>query len=69
MKKQRSVLLFEQTIKSKATLKNYTYQLNKFREWSKIKNYDGLLQAPQKQIQELLEDYVHLILLQSEHFG
>ena len=52
------MLLFEQAIKSEATKKAYQYQLNKFRTWAKIKNYDGLLQAPQKQIQEMLEDYV-----------
>lgn len=34
------------------------YQLNKFKEWSKIKDFNGLLQAPQKDIQILLEDYV-----------
>jgi integrase/recombinase XerD len=58
MSKQRSLLLFEQAIKSKATLKNYKYHLENFMKWAKIKNYDGLLQAPQKNIQILLEDYV-----------
>ncbi len=55
---QRSLLLFEQAIKSEATKKAYMYQLNKFKEWSKIKDFNGLLQAPQKDIQILLEDYV-----------
>lgn len=58
MPKQRSMLLFEQGIKSEATKTAYKYHLEKFRVWSKIKNYDGLLQAPPKQIQELIEDYV-----------
>ena len=52
------MLLFEQAIKSEATKKAYLYQLNKFKEWAEIKNFDGLLQAPQKEIQILLEDYV-----------
>jgi len=52
------MLLFEQSIKSPVTRKVYKYNLKKFLEWTKIKNYDGLLQAPQKQIQELVEDYV-----------
>jgi len=52
------MLLFEQAIKSEATKVAYKYHLEKFRVWSKIKNYDGLLQAPHKQIQELIEDYV-----------
>jgi len=50
--------MFEQAIKSEATKKAYKYQLNKFKEWAKIKNFDGLTQAPQKDIQILLEDYV-----------
>ncbi len=52
------MLLFEQAIKSEATKTAYKYHLEKFLDWAKIKNYDGLLQAPPKQIQELIEDYV-----------
>ena len=55
---QRSQLIFEGAIQTEATREAYLYQLEKFREWTKIKDYDSLLQAPQKQIQELLEDYV-----------
>jgi len=55
---QRSLLLFEESIKSKATKKAYRYQLEQFLKWTKIKNFDSLLQAPQADIQRLLEDYV-----------
>ncbi len=58
MTQQRSLLLFEQAIKSEATKKAYLYHLNKFKKWAKIKDFNGLLQAPQKDIQILLEDYV-----------
>jgi len=58
MTRQRSILLFEQAIKSEATKKAYQYQLEKFRKWSKIKTFDGLFQAPEKDIQIMLEDYV-----------
>jgi len=58
MSRQSSMRLFEQALKSEATKKAYRYQLNKFKEWAKIKNFDGLLQAPQIDIQVLLEDYV-----------
>ncbi len=58
MTNQRCLLLFEQAIKSKITKKSYLYQLEKFRQWAKIKDFNGLLQAPQKDIQILLEDYV-----------
>ena len=55
---QRSLIIFEESIKTEATRKAYLYQLEQFRRWTKIKDFDSLLQAPQKQIQELLEDYV-----------
>jgi len=55
---QRSLIIFEESIKTEATRKAYLYQLEQFRKWTKIKDFDSLLQAPQKQIQELLEDYV-----------
>jgi len=56
--RQRSILLFEQGIKSEATRKAYRYQLDQFLAWSKIKDYDSLLQADQKSMQILLEDYL-----------
>ena len=46
------MLLFEQAIKSEATKTAYKYHIEKFRDWTKIKNYDGLLQAPPKQCQD-----------------
>ncbi len=52
------MLLFEQALKSESTKTNYTYLLDRFKKWAQIKNYDGLLQAPQKNLQILLEDYV-----------
>ncbi len=55
---QRSLTIFEGAIKTEATREAYLYQLEKFRQWTKIKDFDSLLQAPQKNIQELLEDYV-----------
>ncbi|MDP3779714.1 MAG: hypothetical protein Q8Q69_00785 [Nitrosopumilaceae archaeon] len=58
MLEQRSIRLFENAIKSEITRKGYRYQLDKFLEWSKIKDFDSLLEAPEKNIQELLEDYI-----------
>jgi len=58
---QRSILLFEEAIKTEATRKAYHYQLEQFLKWTKIKNFDSLLQADDKSIQILLEDYaMHL---------
>lgn len=55
---QRSLLVFENAIKSEATKKQYLYQLEKFRTWAGIKDCDSLLEASDKQIQTLLEDYL-----------
>ena len=52
------MLIFEQALKSDFTKQTYKYHLKKFREWAKIKSFEGLLQAPQKDIQIMLEDYV-----------
>jgi len=41
---QRSLLKFENAIKSAATRKLYNHYMKKFLEWAKIKDADGLLQ-------------------------
>ena len=58
MKEQKSMMLFEATIKSKATLRTYQIHLRKLLEYSKIKDYDSLITLKPKQIQVLLEDYL-----------
>lgn len=63
---QRSLVLFENAIKSEATRKAYLYQLEKFREWMKAKDYDALLDAPEKQIQVFLEDYLFYLKKKKE---
>ena len=55
---QRSYLLFKHSIKSKETIKQYTYYLNKFIEFYKIKDYDALISIPQNHLQIMVEDYV-----------
>ena len=58
MKEQKSMMLFEATIKSQATLRTYQLHLKKLLEYSKIKDYDSLITLKPKQIQVLLEDYL-----------
>jgi len=58
MQDQRSMLLFEQTIKSKYTLRNYREHLKRFLEFTKLKDYDSLLKLSKDDIQILIEDYV-----------
>jgi len=55
---QRSFKIFEHSIKSDQTRVSYKSMLEKFRKWSKVKNSDALLQADEKSIQRLIEDYV-----------
>ena len=56
--KPRSLLLFEQTIKSESTLKNYSEHLRCFLEFAKVKDYDSLIQLPTEKLQEMVEDYI-----------
>jgi len=58
MKEQRSMLLFEQTIKSPYTLRNYREHLKAFLKFTKLKDCDSLLKPSKDDIQILLEDYV-----------
>lgn len=52
------MMLFEATIKSKATLRTYQIHLRRLLEYSKIKDYDSLITLKPKEIQILLEDYL-----------
>jgi len=56
--KQRSLLLFENSIKSKATMIEYLKNLNRFKDFYKLKDYDSILGIPNKKLQEMIEDYV-----------
>jgi len=58
VQKSRCLIIFEESIKSEQTKKNYLLMLNKFRKWANVDEFDDLLKADQKSIQRLLEDYV-----------
>ena len=55
---QRSLLLFNESIKAEATRKNYLGNLDKFLAWSKLKDYDSILRIDDKDLQVMLEDYI-----------
>lgn len=55
---QRSLLLFEEGIKSPHTKKVYRGHLAAFLKFAKISDPDKLLELPRDQLQLLLEDYV-----------
>ena len=56
--RQRSITLFEESIKSKYTKKNYISNLNQFKGFAGIKTVDTLLTISQSDLQDLLEDYL-----------
>jgi len=58
VEKPRSLLIFEESIKSDETKKAYFFALEKFRKFANVGNYDDLLKADEKSIQRLLEDFV-----------
>ena len=55
---QRSLHLFENAIKCKATYEIYMLGLERFRKYYKIRDFDSLLQFPDKELQIMIEDYV-----------
>jgi len=55
---QRSLLLVQQSLKSKKTWILYQHHLNKFLKFTGIKDFDSLLRLPDEQLQIMLEDYV-----------
>jgi len=52
------MLRFEQSIKSKHTLRNYTDHLERFLDYTKLKDYDSLVNMPKDDIEMLVEEYV-----------
>jgi len=55
---QRSLLLFEESIKSEKTRKIYRFALNKFIEFYKLKDHDSRIKTDPKMLQTMVEDYV-----------
>jgi hypothetical protein len=49
--KQRSILIFEESIKSSKSKKNYLYHIKYFLKFSKIRDYDGQIKVPTEQMQ------------------
>ena len=61
---QRSMLIFENSIKSDATRKTYLYHLNHFLKFYHIKDYDGLAGIAHEKLQIMVEDYVMQVAYQ-----
>jgi hypothetical protein len=58
---QRSILLFENSLKTEATREKYLYYLKRFKNFYKLKDYDSMLTIPLKQLQIMVEDYVMML--------
>ena len=56
--KPRSTILFNESIKSEYTKKNYNSHLNSFKKFAKISIIDELLFMQQNRLQNILEDYL-----------
>ena len=55
---QRSILLLENATKSKDTFKTYMYNLKRFKDFYKIKDYDSLLTIELNKLSQMVEDYI-----------
>ena len=55
---QRSILIFENSIKSEHTRKTYLYHLNKFMKYFEIDDYDSLAAIGSEKMQIMMGDYV-----------
>ena len=55
---QRSLRLFQNSVGSKETAKQYKWYLDRFIQFYKLRDYDSMLTMEQKQIQVMVEDYV-----------
>ncbi|MCJ8306428.1 MAG: site-specific integrase [Nitrosopumilus sp.] len=56
--KERSIIRFEQGIKSRQTLNNYRDHLKNFKAFANFDDYDSLIKKSVEQIQTLVEDYL-----------
>ena len=55
---ERSIVRFEQGIKSRQTLNNYRDHLKNFKNFAKFDSFDGLIAKSVEDIQTIVEDYL-----------
>jgi len=55
---QRSLLVFQNTLNSEVTIKQYTWYLNKFIDFYKLKDFDFIIKIEPRKLQEMIEDYI-----------
>ena len=58
---QRSLLLFENSLKTEATRKMYLYFLDNFKNFYNLKDYDSIISIETPKLQIMVEDYVMML--------
>lgn len=58
---QRSLLLFENSLKTEPTRKMYLYFLDKFKDFYNLKDYDSIIVLGESRLQIMVEDYVMML--------
>jgi len=58
---QRSLLLFENSLKTETTKNKYLYYLEQFKKFYSLKDYDSMLAIPKEKLQIMVEDYVMML--------
>lgn len=55
---QRSLLVFQSSLKSEVTVKQYTWYLNKFIDFYKLRDFDSICKIESQKLQIMIEDYI-----------
>ncbi len=55
---QRSLVVFQNSLKSQYTAKQYSYYLNRFISYYQLKDYDSLLGIEPRKLQNMIEDWI-----------
>jgi len=55
---QRSLLIFQNSLRSQESVKAYTYNLEKFLSFYKLRDFDSMLSINVEKLQIMIEDYV-----------
>ncbi len=58
---ERCLALFENSIKSKHSLKTYRYNLDRFLKFTEIKDYESLANLDSETVQRYMEDYIMML--------
>jgi len=58
---QYSLMMFQESLKSKESVKNYTYCVKKFIQYYDLKDFDSIVKIEKKELQKLVETWtIHL---------